>query len=162
MPSERVVSDTSTVSNLALIGRLDLLARLHGVVIIPPAVHQELMRLRQAAARLAIDAALADGWLRIERPLSTVGSAPELHAGESQCLALAMDSPPTLLLMDEAEGRRVARRNGIALSGVVGVLIAARRRDWIPPLTNCSRYAYLGRASATSKKGTAPKWCRPG
>jgi predicted nucleic acid-binding protein len=134
MPSERGVSDTSTVSNLALIGRLDLLARLHGTVIIPPAVHEELMRLRQAAARLAIEAALAEGRLRIEPPTSVVGSAPQLHAGESECLALAMDSLPTLLLMDEAEGRRVARRHGIALSGVVGVLIAARRRDWIPSL----------------------------
>jgi predicted nucleic acid-binding protein len=92
------------------------------------------MRLRQAAARLAIDAALAEGRLSIERPISVVGNAPQLHAGESECLALAMDSLPALLLMDEAEGRRVARRKGIALSGVVGVLIAARHRDWIPSL----------------------------
>lgn len=134
MPSKRVVSDTSTICNLALIGRLDLLSKLHGTVIIPPAVHRELTRLRRPEARSAIEAALANGWLRVEQTLPVVHHAPELHAGELECLALATSGTPTLLLMDEAEGRRVARRRRIALSGVIGVLIAARRLDWIPSL----------------------------
>ncbi|MBI3848982.1 MAG: hypothetical protein HY298_01645 [Verrucomicrobia bacterium] len=38
----RVVSDTSPVSNLAIIGRLDFLRRRYGEISIPSAVRQEL------------------------------------------------------------------------------------------------------------------------
>lgn len=44
----RVVSDTSPVSNLAIIGRLDLLRRLYGEVSIAPSVAEELSRLYHA------------------------------------------------------------------------------------------------------------------
>jgi predicted nucleic acid-binding protein len=40
-----------------------------------------------------------------------------------------------LLLIDEAAGRRIAIRLGLKVTGVVGVLIEARRRREIPELT---------------------------
>lgn len=130
----RVVSDTSPISNLAIIGRLDFLRRLHGTVIITPAVAGELSRLRHADGRAAIEAALADGWLKIESPASPVPPIPGLDAGETESIALALAVPGTVLLIDEAEGRAAARSRGIALTGAVGVLIAARKKDWIPSL----------------------------
>ena len=39
-----VISDTSPILNLSLIGRLDLLVRLYEQVLIPPAVYRELTR----------------------------------------------------------------------------------------------------------------------
>ena len=42
-----VVSDTSVVTSLIQIGRLALLQKLHGKVLIPRAVHQELLRSHQ-------------------------------------------------------------------------------------------------------------------
>ena len=62
----RVVSDTSPVSNLAIIGRLDLLRRLYGEVIISPSVADELSRLYHAEGRAAVVAALSAGWLKID------------------------------------------------------------------------------------------------
>jgi len=41
----RVVSNTSPLSNLAIIGRLDLLKQRYGTVRIPPAVARELSAL---------------------------------------------------------------------------------------------------------------------
>jgi uncharacterized protein len=38
-----IVSDTSSISNLAAIGQLELLQQLYGSVIIPTAVYQELL-----------------------------------------------------------------------------------------------------------------------
>lgn len=38
-----IVSDTSPISNLAAIGRLDLLQQLYGTVVIPLAVYQEII-----------------------------------------------------------------------------------------------------------------------
>lgn len=130
----RVVSDTSPVSNLAIIGRLDFLRRLHGTVVVAPAVAGELSRLRHPDGRAAIEAALADGWLKIESLASPAPPIPGLDAGETESIGLALAAPETELLMDEAEGREAARSRGILLGGAVGVLIAAKQKDWIPAL----------------------------
>lgn len=63
-----------------------------------------------------------------------MSSIPGLHPGETESIALALLEAGTLLLMDESEGRAAARARGVRLSGVVGVLIAARQKDWIPAL----------------------------
>lgn len=128
----QVVSDTSPVSNLAIIGRLELLRRLHAEVIIAPAAADELARLRHTEGRTAVESALAAGWLRIAPLPLALATIPGLHAGEMESIALALAEPGTLLLMDESEGRAAARTRGIALSGAVGVLIAARKKGWIP------------------------------
>ncbi len=126
----RVVSDTSPISNLAIIGRLDLLRRLHGIVLIPSAVEHELSRLRHPEGRAAIEAALRDRWLRVEPLMATASPIiPRLDAGETESIALALLESETLLLLDEADGRAAARNSDIAVSGAVGVLIAARKRD---------------------------------
>ena len=46
-----VVSDTSPVLSLALIGRLDLLRELYGSIVIPAAVWQEIMATDQGGAQ---------------------------------------------------------------------------------------------------------------
>jgi predicted nucleic acid-binding protein len=46
-----VVSNTSPISNLAVIGQLELLRGQVGSVVIPPAVHEELGRNPHPAAR---------------------------------------------------------------------------------------------------------------
>jgi uncharacterized protein len=95
----RVVSDTSPLSNLAIIGRLDFLRRLHGTMIIAPAVAGELSRPRHPNGLAAIEAALADGWLKIESLASPAPHIPGLHAGETESIALALAVPDTTLLM---------------------------------------------------------------
>ena len=58
----RVVSNTSPVSNLAIIGRLELLRAKYGRVFIPQAVSDELARLSDTNGSAAIQRALAEGW----------------------------------------------------------------------------------------------------
>ena len=60
-----VVSNTSPLSNLAIIGRLDLLCEQLGPVTIPPGVRAELSRHPNPGARQILDQALQDGWLRV-------------------------------------------------------------------------------------------------
>ena len=52
-----VVSNTSPLTNLALIGRLDLLAQLYGSLTIPDAVWHELVVKGGASAERAADCA---------------------------------------------------------------------------------------------------------
>ena len=97
----RVVSNTSPISNLAIIGRLHLLRERYACVVIPSAVRVELLGLTHPAGRGAIEAALRDGWLieeslPVQRILSELRSS--LDPGEAEAIALAAstatDVPP--------------------------------------------------------------------
>ena len=58
------VSDTSPISNLALIGRLDLLRAQFEQVWIPDAVMAEFDRIPSPLAKASIEQALQAGWLQ--------------------------------------------------------------------------------------------------
>src|ERR1035441_4936229 len=60
-----VVSNTSPLSNLAIIGRLDLVREQLGSVTIPPGVQAELSRHPSPEARSALEKALEDRWLSV-------------------------------------------------------------------------------------------------
>jgi hypothetical protein len=68
------VSNTSPLSNLAIIGRLELLRAQLGSVLIPPAVQRELDRNPHAAARQALHSAITESWIRVV-PLT--GAVPD-------------------------------------------------------------------------------------
>lgn len=123
-----VVSDTSCVSNLLTVGQADLLPRLFGEVIIPPAVAHELRRFH---------ADLPD-FLTVSAPSDTARLAQlsrELDAGEAEAICLARELKADRLLIDEKRGRAVALREGLAIIGVVGVLLTARQKGLIPSVT---------------------------
>lgn len=126
----RVVSNTSPVSNLAIIGKLDVLGRQFGTIHIPRAVQAELDRLEHEAARWSIHQALAAGWLKVE-PVTSSDLARHLEsfldAGEAEAIALASGSGSDLLIMDESAGRAAARDLGLDMTGTLGVLLREKR-----------------------------------
>lgn len=125
----RVVSDTSTVSNLAILGCLDLLRSRFARVVLPKAVLAELERLTHSGGRAAINVALNDGWLAVEHVADqslVTRLARDLDAGESEAVALACESNANLLLIDESEGRASAARLGLKVTGVLGILLGAK------------------------------------
>jgi len=129
-----VVSNTSPISNLAIVGRLDFLRRRYAVVRIPPAVADELAALTHPAASLRIKAALSDRWLVVEPPDKTTSlQLPfPLDPGETAAIALACQLKAGVLLMDEKRGREAARHCGLVVAGVLGELIHAKLAGWIP------------------------------
>lgn len=133
-----IVSDTSPVLNLAAIDSLHLLGSLYPSVIIPPAVQGELASLAQRQSRFATsDPAALPSFLRVE-PLSASAQifAAEfrrrLHPGEAEAMALAIDLQADLLLLDERAARLLARQQGLRTRGLLGVLVAAKRRHLVP------------------------------
>jgi predicted nucleic acid-binding protein len=131
-----VVSNTSPLSNLAIIGRIDLLHEQFGIVTIPLGVEAELNRLPNAEARALLTEAIRTEWLRVT-PL--VGAVPDdlalsLDIGEAEALALALESRATIVLLDESAARLKAHQLGFPVTGVLGVLRRARLTGRIPSL----------------------------
>ncbi len=55
----------------------------------------------------------------------------DLDAGESEAIALAIQTGADLLLMDERLGREIAALFNLRMMGVIGVLIEAKRNGLI-------------------------------
>jgi len=120
-----VVSDTTAISGLIQVGRLELLRDVFGEVHVPEAVRDELLHSHPALpAFLQID---------------TVANRPEvarleheLDLGEAEAIILARELRADLLLMDEKIGRRVAQREGVPIIGLMAVLVVGKQRGFIP------------------------------
>jgi len=52
----------------------------------------------------------------------------QLHSGEAEAIALATDLKADIVLIDEQEGRQLASKAGLAVTGVLGVLLRAKRK----------------------------------
>jgi predicted nucleic acid-binding protein len=52
--------------------------------------------------------------------------------GETEAIHLALHLRPDRLLLDDGEGRREAQRLGLRLTGVLGLLVAAKRIGLLP------------------------------
>ena len=132
--SGEVVADTGPLIALARIGELDLLRRLYGRVVLPPAVKGELAIGSDRPGARVLGAALAAGWISV-RSVSDRVSVRELSMlldpGEAEAIVLAAQRRAQVLLIDDARGRRIARRRGVPVAGVAGVLLAAKSRGEI-------------------------------
>ncbi len=125
-----VVSDTTPLRYLAVIGGLDWLPAVFGQVVCPPEVITECQHER-APAPLRAWAAAPPPWLRVV-PVSDgahmLPVAAPLDAGETAALCLARELRADLVLLDERRGRAVAAQLGLAVTGTLGVLVEAALR----------------------------------
>jgi len=62
------------------------------------------------------------------------GLSATLHRGEAECLALAMENPDSLLVLDDLSARTVASANGLPFTGTLGILAAAKARGYLAAL----------------------------
>ncbi len=131
----RVVSNTSPISNLAIIGRPSFLRQRYGRVTVPPEVARELRALSHGAARETIEAAFHEGWLVVESvpaPSSLGELRATLDAGEAEAIALAAATTSDVLLIDERRGRIAARDRHLKVAGVLGELLHAKFSGQLP------------------------------
>ena len=133
-----VIADTSVLSALAKIGRLELLKLRFGVVLMPEAVWVELQAGADPEVVRRITAAQTVGIVRLvaSSPASQKWQPPlsRLGPGETAVLALAVTQPSSIVLMDEKRGRRAARMLGCSHTGVLGLLAWAKRNGHLPSL----------------------------
>lgn len=127
-----IISNTGPLIALSIIDRVDLLAELFTTVTVTATVRQEIIAAAgKPASRIfenhswiqfAADPFLPDPWL-----------GRLLDAGEATTLALALRENPTLVLIDERKGRRVAESiYGLPVIGTAGILLRAKTQGLIP------------------------------
>ena len=124
-----VASDTSPLSNLAIVGRLQLLRSQFGEIWIPATVKCELDRLHHADALKEIQLAFQEGWIKTKALTSDKVARllrADLDPGEAEAIALALESQADLILIDERDGRLAAERAGLRVTGVLGVILRAK------------------------------------
>lgn len=132
-----VVSNTSPILNLAIIDQLDLLRQQFGEILIPSVVLDELKVGEARVGSQAIREAIALGWIRHQavnnQPLAQV-LKQTLDRGESEAIALAIELSAEWTLLDERDGRRVAKSLGLQVTGILGILLKAKQLDSIARL----------------------------
>jgi hypothetical protein len=133
-----VISDSSTLIHLAKIGRLDLLKKLFDRIVITPTVWQEVVeRGGGRAGASEVSDALSKGWLEIIAPRDMILFPllkSELDDGEAEVIALAVECKADMILLDESEARRIANIYDLSKTGVIGILIRAKREGYIRSL----------------------------
>jgi uncharacterized protein len=127
-----IASNTSPISNLAKIGQLNLMQQIYGKILIPTAVYEELMDER--AGETVITAVQSATWLEI-KPVQNQELVNELrnrvNVGEAEAIALAVEVEASRLIIDERLGRQAATDLGLRITGILGVLLIAKRQNSI-------------------------------
>lgn len=124
-----VVADTGPVNYLVLSGQIELAHDLYGTLLIPPAVHRELLH---PCAPTAVRqwATAPPAWTEVRSP-KDASRFTELGPGEREAISLALEAKADFLLIDESPGRKTAVQNGVAVKGKLGVLEEADVRHLV-------------------------------
>ncbi len=129
-----VVSDSSVLTGLLAIDKLSLIPILYAKVLISPSVYAELSSLRQFGYSVE---SLNEPWISVKDIVDVKRVAKlkeELDDGEAESIVLAQEQKASYLLIDEKKGRRIAKREGLKVIGLLGILIQAKQTGLIPLL----------------------------
>lgn len=123
-----IVSDTSPIHYLVLIGEIEVLRTLAGRVIIPQAVYREL---QDAHTPQQVKDWLNSGpeWIEARQAnLSFYTPKKNLGAGEREAIALALELHADAVLLDDRDGMKEARRQNIPTLSTFGILEEAAQK----------------------------------
>lgn len=123
-----VVSDSSPLIALSSVDRLDLIQLIFDTVIIPVSVRDEVMG---TAAKIAVE---LPSFIRVEpvaAELPVRFLKLNLHAGESEAIALALERGIQGIMLDDKQARETADELGLKVIGTLGLLILAKRKGFL-------------------------------
>lgn len=128
----KAISNTSPVLYLYRIGGLEWLASLFEEVWLPEAVYEELQVGRSKGYDVPYPPDYS--WLKIVNPRFTPSEwlALDLGVGELAAMALALENPERVILLDDMLARRTARAAGLQVWGTLQVLLEAKAQGIIP------------------------------
>jgi predicted nucleic acid-binding protein len=122
-----VVSDTTPLNYLILIGNVDVLPRLFDKVLIPPAVLREISH-PDTPPPVAAWAGNLPEWVEVKSPLTVLPLG--IDRGESEAISLAFELG-IAVLMDEHAGRAAAEQQSVLVLGTLAILNIADTKGWL-------------------------------
>lgn len=136
---ELIISNTSPLFYLYRLGHLQLLQQLYKHIVIPEAVVDELEAGREQGEEVPNIAEY--DWIEVRscHVPRLVRLITDFGAGEAQVLALALEEPNSLVILDERLAREVALLQNLRVTGTAGVILKAKQMGFIPavkPLLN--------------------------
>jgi predicted nucleic acid-binding protein len=137
-----VVSDTSPLNYLVMIGEIAILHRLYDKVLVPAEVLAELQNDGAPSEVLQWVRSQPD-WIEVRRVdiHRDETALNQLGEGERAAILLAQQESDVLLIIDDAAGRAEANRRNIPNTGTLGVLRAAAIRGFVDLPTALARLA---------------------
>jgi predicted nucleic acid-binding protein len=126
MNMPEVISNTSSLLYLYRIGAIEWLPKLFDEVWIPEAVINEL-----SAGQLKgydVPSSADFSWLHVMNPISMPSEwlALDLGAGEIAAMALALENPNRIILLDDMLARQTAQAASLQVWGTLKVLLEAK------------------------------------
>lgn len=124
MQKNIIIADASCLILLEKIEMLDILRRLFGKITVT----------RDVADEFGKD---IPEWIIINNPKDKIGVLileSSVDRGEASSIALALETPQSLLIIDDLKGRRLANRFGINITGTFGILVDAKNERIIPQI----------------------------
>lgn len=122
----KAISNTSPILYLHQIGVLDWLSSLFDEVLVPDAVVRELEEGRRKGCNVP-NLEISE-WVRFVEPQATPSEwlALDLGPGELAAMALALENPEHVVLLDDDLARRVAKAAGLTVWGTLKLLLEAK------------------------------------
>ncbi|MFM5981230.1 MAG: DUF3368 domain-containing protein [Sphaerospermopsis kisseleviana] len=127
-----VVSDTSPICYLVLIGEINLLHQLYNQVLIPQIVQEELLN-EKSPIEVQNWINSPPNWLIIKNIDISLSSKDlsVLDPGETAAILLAQQENASLMIIDDGLGRKIASDRGLKVTGLLGVLDQAASNNLI-------------------------------
>ena len=128
---KRVVADTGPLQYLVLIEAIGILPEIFQKILLPDRVQAELSHPR-TPLKVRQFLACQPPWLDMRETLPVADLPfPQLGQGERSTIAVARNEGADLVLMDDRKAVAIARAEGLAVIGTLGVLDLASRRGLI-------------------------------
>lgn len=126
-----VIADTSPLQYAVEIDAAQTLFMLYGPIVVPVAVYSEMLHPGSPL--------LLRRWVEANRRKIQVQSVQVpgdhqlacLDPGEIEAIVLAQQTPESLLIIDDADGRKEALRRGLRIIGLLGVIRDAGLRGFL-------------------------------
>ncbi|HGJ64072.1 TPA: DUF3368 domain-containing protein [bacterium] len=128
----KVVSNSSPLINFAIIEQLHLLEAFFGEILITNAVWHECVV--EGHGKLGAKTIENAKFLKLIQPQNydlIRLLCRDLDIGESETIALAIETQADMLLLDEKDARNVASIYGLKTTGVIGILLRAKSENLI-------------------------------
>ncbi len=125
-----IISDSSPLISLALIGKMDIPEKLYREIYVPPAVYEEVIRNDKPFSE-ELKLFLNDKIKKVSNKMAVEILLSDIGAGEAETIVLALEQQPDIVLIDDLKARKFARIKGVKIIGTMGLLLMAKKEGLI-------------------------------